>query len=438
MNQNLKVAFEKTSVEDEAEELEHRSRAGGFYFFRRRSISLTSDLDSSSEAFLSHKMQTTTRRDSRDRDATPVPLERKKSGNCSRSSMIVHDASELERLANEIIDSVKDLDFMNEHAAASSSSQQQSSFQTKIKRNDSGYSTGSTGSVKARKLASEASLNETTGKSSRLSLGGLLKRNNTATTSSHPTSSGSSPVHSRIAKKIDRQLSKDTAASNSPSSKRSQFIQSRSHTGLNLFGGRRRSIAVTDDAYQAAIRTAKSHLDLLATASEANNEKANKKSNGLKKPQAQEASLRHRMQRKHFNERPWIELEKLWRGRAKDPPPDIETLILPSLRCHRAKTMPIGMMPPLGKSTPPRTPPTPQQSHSKGYWPPPPPTVNESTKKAADVTRKTIDLMTPQVLNSWMHRHGFSKSSENVSSPSIVEDPDLSRKTHFAELVKAW
>ncbi len=51
-------------------------------------------------------------------------------------------------------------------------------------------------------------------------------------------------------------------------------MQARSNTGFSIFGGRRRSIAITDDAYSAAIRVAKSHLDLSTLEDEA---KMNKK-----------------------------------------------------------------------------------------------------------------------------------------------------------------
>ena len=65
-------------------------------------------------------------------------------------------------------------------------------------------------------------------------------------------------VQSKIAKKLERQLSKE----GSSDQRRAQFLQTRSNTGLNFFSNRRRSIAVADDAYNISMRSAKSHLDL--------------------------------------------------------------------------------------------------------------------------------------------------------------------------------
>ena len=65
-------------------------------------------------------------------------------------------------------------------------------------------------------------------------------------------------VQSKIAKKLERQQSKE----NCPDQRRAQFLQTRSNTGLNFFSNRRRSIAVADDAYNISLRSAKSHLDL--------------------------------------------------------------------------------------------------------------------------------------------------------------------------------
>jgi hypothetical protein len=81
------------------------------------------------------------------------------------------------------------------------------------------------------------------------------------------TGAGSNPpvvnvggVQSKIAKKMERQLSKEGGPPSDQ--RRAQFLQARSNTGLNFFGSRRRSIAITDDAYNVALRSAKSHLDL--------------------------------------------------------------------------------------------------------------------------------------------------------------------------------
>jgi hypothetical protein len=65
-------------------------------------------------------------------------------------------------------------------------------------------------------------------------------------------------VQSKIAKKMERQLSKEGGVTG-VEQRREQFLQTRSNTGLNFF--RRRSVAVTEDP---ALRSAKSHLDLAA------------------------------------------------------------------------------------------------------------------------------------------------------------------------------
>ena len=85
----------------------------------------------------------------------------------------------------------------------------------------------------------------------RISLGTLFHHNK-AKQGHHYASSG---THAK--------LSKASREHDPSANKRTQFLQNRSHTGLSFFGSsRRRSIAVTDDAYSAALRSAKSQADL--------------------------------------------------------------------------------------------------------------------------------------------------------------------------------
>lgn len=501
------------------------------YFFRRRSISLTSEGDL--EAMASFKTSggqgsgqqlsptstasgRSSRRDqvdhqdassgARDRDATPLANERlrKKYSRSSTaisasrpSSIMVYDQSEeFDKLANDIIASVKNLQAADEttlkrppkpvppvQAAASTVA-----AAAVVRRNSSGYSTGSASSVKSsineaakgRKSSTHQDQRRPSSTimpptypaskeaaKSKLSLAGLIKRSSNLSTSS----STSSPVQSRIAAKkaLDRQISKDSEA------KKAQFTQTRSHTGLNLFGGRRRSIAITDDAYNAAIRSAKSHLDLsdgqnqpeVAAASAAGGQfnGLNKKSSFSKKSSEVTKDAAAPRQRRHFNERPWIELEKLWRGRAKDPSPDIEALLVScggghrgagdrDRRSNRSQTIPNNLASIPTKISVTRTP-SAQSSHSKGYWPPPAspsPTASMSKVIAAQVApnigkrmspqmaKKAVDLIAPHVLDSWLVKHGHQQPQTNRSSDCLTrsgghpgDDQD-----HFSDLVKSW
>ena len=143
-----------------------------------------------------------------------------------------------EKLANQIIDSVRDVQ--------NNSNMKPPTTPTVVRRSSSGTSTNSSHSDRGSKY----------------SLGNLLKRSSYVQTNPH------SPVQSRIAKKIERQTSsKEILPKNSKESseaKKAAFTRERSKTGLNLFGGRRRSIAITDEDYES-IRAAKSYHDLRVT-----------------------------------------------------------------------------------------------------------------------------------------------------------------------------
>ena len=144
-----------------------------------------------------------------------------------------------EKLANQIIDSVRDVQ--------NNANMKPPTTPTVVRRSSSGTSTNSSHSDRGSKY----------------SLGNLLKRSSYVQTNPH------SPVQSRIAKKIERQTSKEILVGKNSKvenseAKKAAFTRERSKTGLNLFGGRRRSIAITDEDYES-IRAAKSYHDLRVT-----------------------------------------------------------------------------------------------------------------------------------------------------------------------------
>lgn len=75
--------------------------------------------------------------------------------------------------------------------------------------------------------------------------------------------SSSVGVQSKIAKKVDRQTSKEPSTSSGLEDRRSQFTQARSSTGLNFFSNRRRSVVVSDEMQNnVSLRPTRSHLNL--------------------------------------------------------------------------------------------------------------------------------------------------------------------------------
>jgi len=330
-----------------------------------------------------------------------------------------------DKIANQIIDSVRHVS-----TTPPKSPKSPTKTPTVVRRSSSGTSNSSVNSDRG----------------SRYSLGNLLKRSSYVQSSPQ-----SSPVQSRIQKKIGRQSSMVTQEtivnpkkSESSAAKKAAFTRERSKTGLNLFGGRRRSIAITDEDYES-IRAAKSYHDLRNAA---NLEVVETSSKIIEEQPGK--------QRKNFSERPWTELEKLWRGRVKAPGPDLEE-ILASSRQHgnsltlpnHYKSRPTGLL-------------TAEHSHAKGYWPPPssptkpssPKTPvtptrsspNQQKRKASnskivkersqttaftpveiaakktvlpiEVTRKAVNLMSPTVFNSWM--------------------PGKQADDHFKDLLHVW
>ena len=269
-------------------------------YTRRRSISLTSDVDPEMLSALVARARSKrdgAKHDHDDEDVDHVerrrnPPKRNTSDPKRPSSMLVHDNDELLQLADELnmrdIHGAEDKEWRQAVVAGRRSSssagyllyhgvtddqpmEPDQKFVSKKSRTlsqkdlealrrvsvCSGHVTPADGVP--LKLSPTSNANS---KSSKLSsLGHLF-----GTGGKRVTGAGSNPpmanvggVQSKIAKKMERQLSKDGGAIDQ---RRAQFLQARSNTGLNFFGNRRRSIAIIDDTYNVALRSAKSHLDL--------------------------------------------------------------------------------------------------------------------------------------------------------------------------------
>ena len=443
---------------------------------RRRSISLV-EIDDIKE----------------DPDATPVPR-RKAQPQPLRPSMASSRPSSyfftegLDKMADDIINSVRSPNTTNvmdmEPPLTTALKNQATGL---VRRTSSGYSTGSAGSV--RVIKSKPNSNEkSSGSSTRKSIIGLVKRTSTSAGGHNTTSSSAtattSPVQSRIASK-STSTSKKKISSNSSSGsgsaqqqqtsndKRAQFTQVRSKTGLNIFGGRRRSIAITDDAYNAAMRAAKSHLDLrdameqqppasagapaspqTASTNSAIERKKSSKSNksvetapGTKSSDVESPPAKKQI----FGERPWIELEKLWRGRLKNPPPDLTENDFLSLTASsaaasknqksKAQTLPVNSRPPRSDSKkqpipekwPPQNLQVPRRtiSHGKGD-------ETGATGISRDVAKKAITLLSEgEVLEDF--RQSKSDGCLNKQRPhSFALTSTIDGDNHFDELVKIW
>ena len=198
-----------------------------------------------------------------------------------------------------------------------------------------------------------------------------------------------------------------------------------------------------------------------------------------------------------FRDRHWTEIEKLWRGKAREPP-NIESLLKPQAsfrskdRQARARTLPFS-----STSTPSPLPTTPittstSVSHlGSGYrnasspvprWPPPTSptgrklvhkTVSASSSRSSSssssmsttasllaahsqavmpavsmgrlesplATRKAIDLLAPHVLNAWQNKDYDRTDSvpSSIDTVSMSSNESVEEETdHFVELVKAW
>ena len=274
-------------------------------------------------------------------------------------------------------------------------------------------------------------------------------------------------MNSTSKKKISGSGSAQQQQPQTSNDKRAQFTQVRSKTGLNIFGGRRRSIAITDDAYNAAMRAAKSHLDLrdameqqppasagapASPKTASNNSAIERKKSGKSNksvetaPGTKSSDVESPPAKKQiFGERPWIELEKLWRGRLKNPPPDLTENDFLSLTSSssaasknqksKASTLPVNSRPP----------------RKDEKWPPqnlqvPKRTVSNAGKSdgtgasgiSRDVAKKAITLLSEgEVLEDF--RQSKSDGCLNKQRPhSFALTSTIDGDNHFDELVKIW
>ena len=220
--------------------------------------------------------------------------------------------------------------------------------------------------------------------------------------------------------------------------------QGRSSTGLNLFA-RRKSVAVTDDLDPAKmLRPAKSNVDLLSTETGVmpSPTMTKKKSAGsiagpgLTDLQEEKAAAERKTSTSKDSPksvvsfvkgRSWTEIERLWRGKAKEPP-NIEPMFKPrsSFRSKgaamRFKTIPLGSdegPPPevTTPSTPPLTRPQSSSSMMCSVYPTPP-----SPVASPAASRKAVDLLAPHVLHRWHCERGHHHHDRpNVASTNSYQ-----------------
>ena len=226
-------------------------------------------------------------------------------------------------------------------------------------------------------------------------------------------------------------------------SKRAQFLSAgRSATGLSLFGAasRRRSVAVSNEAFDA-IRQAKSHVDLTHADSCTDLSSGSVTPVNLPTPGPSLTDLKEASKRQKaisFKERSWSEIEKLWRGKAKEPP-NIEAMFKSrssfrhnkTERSARSKTIPLET----SKSPTPSTNSTPTSAYTSQH------SIPLSTRKA-------IDLMAPHVLSEWHLERGYPTmtsilqrrraSSSSGDLPKALAKSQSEDVDHFKELVKGW
>ena len=90
------------------------------------------------------------------------------------------------------------------------------------------------------------------------SFSGMFRREKTSSSGFGETGTVQQRVKSKSLKSKPKSKTDDTSSN----SKRAQFVQARSNTSFNLFSNRRRSVQITDDIYNEAMRSAKSSVDL--------------------------------------------------------------------------------------------------------------------------------------------------------------------------------
>ena len=256
-------------------------------YTRRRSISLTSEVDpeviSAIVARVRSRREAKQAEDEIDAVTRRKPPKRNTSDPKRPSSMLVHDNDELLQLADEL--HLRDMQGYqsDEWRAANAKYGRRSSTYAGIllyqtvsddhkADSDAKNRTLTQKDIEALRRISVCSSKPSAADGVPLKLSPKSTSNKLASLthlfgsgSKRGGGSGSNPhvggVQSKIAKKMERQLSREVPPV-TIDQRRDHFVQSRSNTVLNLFGNRRRSIAVSDDAYNISLRSAKSHVDL--------------------------------------------------------------------------------------------------------------------------------------------------------------------------------
>ena len=482
LNNSLNTPNDDEDEDNEENEATSTYRHPRFYF-RRRSISLTSEKDlhemasrfarkdSGPQPPVKRRVAVKNRPSTasattveRDRDATPIAINRRRMTNLQSDSSTLRrnltanqPTSSPAKLANiKIADFDEITDQINEVVKH---------LEVKINRNDSGYGTDvggaksgitNRGAAPQQQLPPDVKIKHSTsdgtnwrsipirkcppsprpqrsrtleygvnlsdqapdehnksGVKHKLSVGSIFRREKTFVASD---ASSSGPCKSRTSKKIDNKGSAKGQSRQSAmgsltvsDSKRSQFVEGRSKTSFSLFGGRRRSIAFTEDDYEAALRSAKSHCDLTSDANSVASKTASPSSATSSSRQSMSAA-------KKIFDRPWIDFEKLWLSKAKDPDPDIESLISTTTRKQS------GVSGASSRRSVASTRPTSEYSHSLGYWPPPTSKTPPPVSSTPEALKKVVNLMGPAVLE---HHRSVAQAEKNT-------------KEHFSSLLDQW
>ncbi len=236
------------------------------------------------------------------------------------------------------------------------------------------------------------------------------------------------------------------------------FLQGRSSTNLNLFGGgaRRRSIACAD----ASMRGTKSYVDLTDEASIPGPGLTD-----LKENQALMTSAKPSTFKLSFKDKSWTDLERLWKGKVRESP-NIESMFKPRSsfrsnqdRSTRSKTIPLeGMEQPHklmnststsnSSSTSAST--SASTSTSTLVSSPNKLSVPGRLSPSPGVARKAIDLLAPHVFSEWQEDRGYppiyqrytsmpaAVTSVAAASAAALVQSCSQDSDHFDLLVKAW
>ncbi|XP_059087734.1 uncharacterized protein LOC131884098 isoform X9 [Tigriopus californicus] len=310
-------------------------------------------------------------------------------------------------------------------------------------------------------------------KSSRLSsissLFGASKRSSMQGSGHNPSKSvrkydRQSSSSGRSGNKITGKSSQTGEEPNSSDDKRSNFIQSRSSTALQLLSSRRKSLAVTDNDAYAAMRSAKSQTDLTKSTAKPSPLVVPKKASGpgitdlkeAKTPRVKRSSFLSPNSdfktRLSFKERSWTEIERLWKGKVKEPP-NIEHVFITNEkaraknRSERSKTIPLRST--LPTKTSPALARVASHHGSPGVYRvcPSSPQSRSTATLSPRAVNKSVDLLSPQIMEAWQisqghlsERHQRHPSMPFLSgmskSPSIESTPEMD--AHFENLLLVW